>query len=212
MWAAAVAASMVGEMTAIEHIDSEDRTVSAGDFSSWLTGLELAIAGEGESDVPCGDCTACCTASQFIHIEPDEAETLAAIPAALLFPAPGMGRGHVLLGYDQQGHCPMFVGGSCSIYDHRPRTCRTYDCRVFAATGVGLTGDSPVAVRSRRWRFTFPEPSDRDEFDAVRAAVAYLEECEEEVAEGEIPTNPPQRAVLAIELHETFLRDGDAAI
>ena len=93
-------------------------------------------AGSGGSDVPCGTCTACCTSSQFVHIEPDERDALAHIPAELLFPAPGRPRGHVLLGYDERGHCPMLVDGACSIYAHRPRTCRTYDCRVFAAAGV----------------------------------------------------------------------------
>ena len=37
-------------------------------------------------------CTACCTSSQFVHIEPDETDTLAHIPAALRFPAPGTAR------------------------------------------------------------------------------------------------------------------------
>ena len=39
-----------------------------------------------ESDVPCNGCTACCRSSQFVHVGPDEADTLAHIPAELLFP------------------------------------------------------------------------------------------------------------------------------
>lgn len=88
--------------------------------------------------MPCGDCTACCTSSQFIHIAPDETETLGHIPDELLFDAPGFPAGHVVLGYDENGHCPMLVDGACSIYAHRPRTCRTYDCRIFPATGIDL--------------------------------------------------------------------------
>ena len=61
--------------------------LDAGDFASWLTGAQGAIRGEATSDVPCGECTACCTSSQFIHIGPDETATLARIPPALLFPA-----------------------------------------------------------------------------------------------------------------------------
>jgi Fe-S-cluster containining protein len=117
----------------------------------------LASLDSGEADVPCGSCTACCTSSQFIHVEPDERATLARIPAALLFPAPGKPKGHVLLGYDEHGRCPMFVDGGCSIYDHRPRTCRAYDCRVFAATGI--VPDQPaVADRVRTWRFDTSAP------------------------------------------------------
>ena len=56
-------------------------------------------------------------------------------PAALRFPRPGRPKGHVVLGYDEHGRCPMLGDHGCTIYEHRPRTCRTYDCRVFAATG-----------------------------------------------------------------------------
>lgn len=43
--------------------------------------------------------------------------------------------------------------GGCRIYDHRPRTCRSYDCRVFAATGI--EPDQPlVAAWVGTWRFT----------------------------------------------------------
>ncbi len=66
----------------------EDEPLEAGDFSAWLAGMQAALRGEGESDVPCGTCTACCTSSQFVHIEPDETDTLAHIPKELLFPAP----------------------------------------------------------------------------------------------------------------------------
>ena len=60
--------------------------------------------------MPCGECTACCTASQFIHVAPDEHDALTAIPPEVLFPAPGFPPGHVLMGYDDQGNCPMFAG------------------------------------------------------------------------------------------------------
>ena len=69
-------------------MESEESELAAGDFSSWMTEMQGAIRGERGSDVPCGGCTACCTSSQFVHIEPDETDTLAHIPAALLFPAP----------------------------------------------------------------------------------------------------------------------------
>ena len=65
---------------------NEDGDVPAGDFSSWMIAIQAASAEHG-SDVPCGGCTACCTSSQFVHVDPDESDTLAHIPAELLFPA-----------------------------------------------------------------------------------------------------------------------------
>ena len=131
-------------------------------------------SGEREADVPCDGCTACCTSSQFVHIGPRETDALAHIPRALLFPAPQLPKGNVLMGYDERGHCPMLIDGACSIYEHRPRTCRTYDCRVFPATG--LEPDEPAKVlitrRVRRWRFSFPNELDRVEQDEVRAIAA----------------------------------------
>ena len=132
-------------------------------FSEWLDELDAA----SDMHVPCGACTACCTSSQFVHIEPDETDTLAHVPAALRFPAPGLPKGHVVMGYDERGHCPMLIDGACSIYEHRPRTCRTYDCRIFAVTGV--EPDQPaIATRVRDWSF---DVDDRETWDAVRAAV-----------------------------------------
>ena len=151
-----------------------DETLDAGPFSAWLVQMQRVLDGVGESDVPCGECSGCCTSSQFVHIEPDETDALAHIPPALLFPAPRLPRGHVLLGYDADGRCPMLVEDRCSIYEHRPRTCRTYDCRVFTAAGVEVTDEVQVAIarRVRRWRFEHPTERDRAEHDAVRAVAA----------------------------------------
>src|SRR5205814_1248545 len=85
---------------------TEDQILPAGSFSAWLGGMRRALGGERASDVPCDGCTACCRSSQFVHIGPDEADTLAHIPTELLFPAPGLPRGNVVLGYDEHGHCP----------------------------------------------------------------------------------------------------------
>jgi len=185
--------------------DEED--LSAGDFSRWLGEMRAALRGEQGSDVPCNGCTACCTSSQFVHIGPDESDTLAHIPTELLFPAPRMPSGHVLLGYDERGHCPMLVDGACSIYEHRPQACRTYDCRIFPASGVDPDPEqADVAQRVRRWRFTESTPADRAEHDAVRAAAAYVREHRDELPEAHLPKTATQLAVLAVELHDLFRR------
>lgn len=167
-----------------------------------------ALSGDGDSDVPCGGCTACCRSAQFVHIGPDEIDTLARIPRELLFPAPRMAAGHMVLGYDDRGWCPMLResvdGGDardprpvCSIYEHRPRACRVYDCRIFAAAGVEPE-QSAVAERVGQWEFS----AGAKEHAAVRAAAAFLA-----ARPGLLPDGAPaaQRAIAAIELHDLFL-------
>lgn len=188
---------------------SDDATLCAGSFSSWLQGMEAALRGDAASDVACGTCRACCTSSQFIHVAPDEADTLAHIPPALLFPAPGSSRGHMLMGYDENGHCPMFRDNACSIYAHRPQTCRTYDCRIFAATGVEVPDeDMPrIAVQARRWRFHELSSDDRAAHAAVQRAAAALRQNPSDVTGGVVPANATQLAVLAIRHHDRFRDD-----
>ena len=115
---------------------TEQQDLPAGRFSSWLRRTRSAQLEENGVDVPCGECNACCKSSYFIHIRPEETQTLSRIPGELLFAAPGLPEGNVLLGYDENGHCPMLIDEKCSIYEHRPLTCRTYDCRIFPAAGI----------------------------------------------------------------------------
>jgi Fe-S-cluster containining protein len=178
---------------------SDDPDLAAGDFAAWLAGMQAALRHERDSEVPCNGCTACCTSSQFIHIAPDEVDTVAHIPAALLFPAPRMPQGNFVVGYDDRGHCPMLIDGACSIYEHRPRTCRTYDCRVFPAAGVEIddADKAEIAERTRRWRFSHPTTADAMRHDAVRAAGAFLRE--------QGGASATQLAVRAVEVHEQFL-------
>lgn len=192
--------------------DPED-VIDAGPVGSWLVQIRAAVDSEQASDVPCGSCTACCRSSQFVHIAPDETSTLAHIPDGLTFPAPGLPRGHVLLGYDEHGRCPMLTDDGCSIYDHRPRTCRIYDCRVFTATGID-PGETKVEIesRTRRWRFIEADDADRTHLAAVRAAAALVQARPSPLDDlgVALPRDPTQQAVLAIEIAPAFLaaRDG----
>jgi Fe-S-cluster containining protein len=191
-------------MTMHPPIDDE---LAAGDFAPWLRELrETRAVGDG-TDVACGTCTGCCTSAYFIHVGPDEIETLKRIPRALRVPAPGLPPGHVVLGYDARGHCPMLVDGACTIYAHRPRTCRQYDCRVFPAAGIAAGGEEKHAINRQiaRWRFAYPSDGDRDAQAAVRAAVDFLRAHANAFPAGVVPSNPTQLAVLAIDAHELFL-------
>lgn len=179
--------------------ESVGEPLDAGRFSVWLDDMEAALRGERDADVPCGGCTACCQSSQFVHVEPDERDALAHIPAELLFPAPRLPEGHKVLGYDQHGRCPMLVDGGCSIYEHRPRACRTYDCRVFAAAGIEVDETQPaIAARVRRWVFTYDTAEDSALHDALRAAARFVVERDDE------SLNANRRAVRAIEALDRF--------
>ena len=107
----------------------------------------------------------------------------------------------------------MLIDNQCSIYEHRPKTCRTYDCRVFPAAGLRVDDDEKVLIdrQARRWEFSYPTEADRIQHDAVRAAATFLQEHNEVFADGTAPTNTTQLAVVAIEVHDAFLRrDSDS--
>ncbi len=185
---------------------TERQDLPAGGFSSWLRRTRSAQVNEHGVDVPCGECNACCRSSYFINIGPGETEALARIPKELLFAAPGLPEGNVVLGYDEKGHCPMLVDDACSIYEHRPLTCRNYDCRIFPAAGIALEEDDKalIAQRAVRWKFSYPSKRDRDQHSAVRAAAKLLRE-RGECFTGGVPNNPTQLAILAIKTYEVFL-------
>jgi hypothetical protein len=133
------------------------------------------------------------------------------VPRELLFPAPGLPKGHVVLGYDDKGHCPMLVDDRCSIYEDRPRTCRNFDCRVFPAAGLSPDEDGKALMTAqvRRWKFSFPTARDAVQHAAVQAAAAFLRAHPECFPRGSVP-NATQLSILALEIHETFLRANDA--
>ena len=197
-----------------DHPHSSDRQpagdVAAGRLAVWLDGMRRAIAGHDDADVPCGSCVGCCSSSQFVLIGPDEDDALAHIPPELLFPAPRKPT-YVLMGYDEQGRCPMLGEHGCSIYAHRPRTCRTYDCRVLAAAGVAdRVDDKPLIVaQAMRWRFELGSANDRVLQHAVVAAASYLERRRAELPGDVAPLTTTHVAVAAVMVHDLFLQHGD---
>jgi Fe-S-cluster containining protein len=180
---------------------------NAGDFSTWLRDTRRALLAGTGTVVECGTCRGCCRSSYFIHIAPQESSVLHVVRKELLVPAPGLPAGHVLMGYDTSGRCPMLTDGECSIYDHRPQTCRDYDCRVFAAAGIDAGGDERAEInqRVREWTFTYPAQRDRDEQGAVREAAAFIRTNEDRFAQEQRPVTESQVAILAIKAYELFL-------
>jgi Fe-S-cluster containining protein len=174
--------------------------VSAGNFSEWLRGAEASLqSGQGGTAVPCGTCTACCRSSMFVHIGPEETQTIQRIPRALLFAAPGRPKGHLVMGYNHRGHCPMLLADKCSIYEHRPQTCRTYDCRIFAATGVPVEpqNQADIPQRAQAWRFDYETKESRQEHKTMQAAAAFLQKNASLFPPGSLPTHPAQLAAAS---------------
>jgi Fe-S-cluster containining protein len=190
----------------VARIDSVGGDLPAGEFSAWLETMNLAIETGGTTDVPCGECNACCRGSYFIHVDPSESESLTAIDESLLFPAPGRPEGHRLLGFDESGTCPMLREDRCTVYASRPRTCRTYDCRIFAATGIAEHGSdkSEITDRARRWRFDYADERAREQHGALIAAAAFLVGDDHDL-DGLLPLNVTQLAMLIIRLNRTLI-------
>ena len=182
-------------------------TVPAGDFAAWLHGTEASLqSGNGGADVPCGACRGCCRSSMFIHIRPEETQTIKRIPRALLFPTPGRPKGHVLMGYNDKRQCPMLIDNQCSIYEDRPQTCRDYDCRIFAATGISVDRQTQpeIAQRVQEWVFNVENEESREEDRILKEAAAFLDKNRELFPPRSIPSNPVQLAVLAVRIYPLF--------
>jgi Fe-S-cluster containining protein len=181
--------------------------VAAGPFGEWLNEARAALLGDAGSNVPCGDCVGCCVSSYFIPVRPQDTGAIARIPPELLVRAPGAGGGNAMLGYREDGTCPMLQAGKCSIYADRPQTCRDYDCRIFAAAGIDAGGEDKHVInrRVRAWRFTYPTDAERKTHDAIRAAAAFIRDKKASFPGGRAPTAPTGIAVLALKAHMVFL-------
>jgi uncharacterized protein len=186
--------------------ERRDEPLPAGDFSAWLRAMRRALAGGPGMNVACGDCVGCCTSSYFIKVRTHETRALAAIDAKFLTDAPGPAPAR-LMGYLDNGHCPMYSGRGCSIYPDRPETCRTYDCRVFTAAGMPAGGADKSVINERvaRWRFEFPTEQDRREQRAVEAAARFLRQHPVRFPGGHVPSRASEIAVLAVKTYEVFL-------
>jgi hypothetical protein len=98
----------------------------------------------------------------------------------------------------------MLVDDKCSIYEHRPRTCRNYDCRVFPAAGIAEDDKALITERALRWEFSYPTERDRRQHSAVQAAAMFLRE-RAECFPGGVPNSSTQLAILAIKVYDVFL-------
>jgi Fe-S-cluster containining protein len=191
----------------------EHQIIPAGNYSAWLQQTRNALYDGKGSDVACGECTGCCSSSYFIHIKPLDTAALAQIPKDILVGAPGLPKRNMLMGYDENGLCPMLAEGRCSIYEYRPQTCRDYDCRVFAAAGIAAGGNdkSVINLRVKNWKFSYPSAQDSTEHRAVQAAASFIKNNRDNFPGGRVPENPSQLAILALKVYPVFLVAADTS-
>ena len=184
-----------------------DHEIDAGPFGAWLIEAAAVLRGTAGADVPCGSCVGCCVSSYFIPVRPEDSAALARIPADLLVRAPGQPAGQFMMGYREDGSCPMLVAQRCTIYADRPQTCRDYDCRIFAAAGIDAGGADKQVIntRVRAWRFRYDSEAERRAHDAVRRAAAFIRDRRDAFPGGRAPTAPTGIAVLALKAHTVFL-------
>ncbi|MEZ5459944.1 MAG: YkgJ family cysteine cluster protein [Steroidobacteraceae bacterium] len=188
--------------------DSSGTTVDAGPFGAWLADARASLRGSVGAKVPCGDCVGCCVSSYHIPLRATDAAAIERIPGRHLVQSRA---GTLHIQYRPDGLCPMLEAGHCTIYPHRPQTCRDYDCRFFAAAGIEAGGAerSVINTRVRQWRFTYPSPADQRAHDAVRSAAAFLQREASRLPPGFAPAKPTGIAVLAVKTYMVFL-DPDA--
>jgi Fe-S-cluster containining protein len=181
--------------------------IDAGDFGPWLQDAAAVLRGTAGADVPCGSCVGCCVSSYFIPVRPEDAAARTRIPPDLLVHAPGQPAHQRMMGYREDGSCPMLGAGRCTIYADRPQTCRDYDCRIFAAAGIDAGGADKQVInaRVRAWRFGYRDEGERRAHEAVRAAAAFIRGRGEAFPGGRAPTAPTGIAVLALKAHVVFL-------
>jgi len=98
-------------------------------------------AGGASAVVDCGTCTQCCREPQNIELTPAE------------LASPILRHDGKYLLRQPDGSCTHLIDGRCTVYDQRPRSCRSFDCRALAvamckarsAPGVTRAGYSRVA-------------------------------------------------------------------
>jgi uncharacterized protein len=177
---------------------------AAAPFGVWLRATLATLRADVPADVPCGACNACCRTFHQLHIRPGERQARKRLPQEYLSVARGLPPGYLLLNYTETGACPALVDGRCTVYGDRPMVCRTYDCRLYAATGV-IPDWAEISDQMYRWRFSYPEPRDRELQEAVLAAVRFIQETPA-CLPGEAARRQPIRlATLAVVTHELFL-------
>jgi len=139
---------------------------NAGDPVEFIASFKATAAAQerGErpvANVPCDGCTACC---YFSKVEFDPQAERAEDLAHLDFVEEVDNK--VRLRKREDGACIHLGEKGCTVYEHRPRPCRFYDCRVAALVGMVDTFDGDR--HSPFWIFDPHTPKSRAFQEAFR--------------------------------------------
>jgi Putative zinc- or iron-chelating domain len=110
--------------------------------------------------VPCNGCTSCCW-HKLVEVEPG-------IDAVDKLDCRTLDDGSVALNKRPDGACVHLTDAGCGVYEHRPWTCRGYDCRLLSMCGVIELFEH--GRQSPRWVFD----RDSDDGNALLAACQFL--------------------------------------
>lgn len=143
------------------------KTRPTGSVTSWLRRYRKAMLSGAGTNVPCGECTACCRSNEYIVLQADEVERFDGV---VINPD-----GEPSIQTLPDGRCPYLdEEKGCTIYDERPQNCRNFDCRtmLFCRT---LPGDRPlIAEAIRQWEPAYRTVEDHVTGIALRLAATAL--------------------------------------
>lgn len=81
------------------------------------------------ADVPCDGCVACCR-GELIMLHPEHGDDPARYDTIAVRDEGGAGTS-LALRHKPNGDCIYLGPSGCTIHDHAPAICRTFDCRRF---------------------------------------------------------------------------------
>jgi Fe-S-cluster containining protein len=122
-------------------IDSGPKPI--GSVTTYMRKLEQGRR-DGNVRVPCGSCNACCR-TPYLLIELQDGE-LGDFPEAVRLEEETGSGNRWMLPKAEDGSCAHLIDGKCSIYQRRPKCCRSYDCRVHILVGCGP--NDPILVEA----------------------------------------------------------------
>lgn len=94
-----------------------------------MIGAVLVGRRPAPAKVPCNGCRECCYHGR-VDVHPDWGDDMTHLAVER------DDAGDYWLQKAADGACVHLGEGGCTIYEHRPRSCRAYDCRIYSLCGV----------------------------------------------------------------------------